>query len=204
MPRLSTAVADVFSAHIDALEATRLKLEGILASGQIASDDIERVYAGLYLSAFTEFEGLIEELFFGLLSGAVTSGLATPCLDCSSSAVVREVMMIGPRKYLDWLPYDKTLERAKVLFKDGKPFSLLQKAQAEGLFRFLRVRNALAHKSEYALKQFEDDVIGGAPLLPHERTPTGFLRSTYRTSPPQCQYENTVQELRGMAYVICQ
>lgn len=203
MPRPSIDLANNFATHISSLESTRQKMEGLLVSNQIGLDDIEKVYAGLYLSVFTEFEGLIEELFLGLLAASITSSKSKPTVHSSNSTIVREVMMIG-KNYLDWLPYDRTLERAKVLFQNGEPFSLLQANQSQSLTRFLRIRNVIAHKSDYALQQFQKEVIGNKPLLPQERTPTGFLRSQYRAWPSQSQYENIIQELQGMAYAICQ
>jgi hypothetical protein len=63
-------------AHLKSLEWTRTKMERLLSEGAIVRRDIEKVYKGLYLDAITSFEGLVEELFLGLLVGRLVSGIA--------------------------------------------------------------------------------------------------------------------------------
>lgn len=202
MPNPASDLANNFVAHIRTLEITRHKIEGLLQTGYLDREDAEQVYCGLYLNVFTEFEGLIEELFFGLLSSTIVSPNAVCVVPPSSSALAQQILMIG-KSYLDWLPYDKTLERANIIFQDGRPFSLLQHNHKEKLLQFIKIRHVIAHKSNHAKQQFERGVIGTLTLLPRERTPVGFLMSRFRTNPVQTQYELVIQELESMAQLLC-
>jgi len=69
MAILARTLSKQLISHIKELEYTRSNMEALVVSGHINIPDIERVYSGLYLSLFTEFEGTIEDLFLGLLSG---------------------------------------------------------------------------------------------------------------------------------------
>jgi hypothetical protein len=204
MPKPATDLAFDFDNHIATLEDTRIKMERLLVSGHINRDDIEQVYRGLYLDLFGAFERLLEELFFGLLAGDVTSTLpgVIPKVDVSSAPFVRDVLLIG-KNYLDWMPYERTLEKAETLFDNGEPFTLLADREKGHLRRFLSIRNAIAHQSDYAQQRFEKQVLPHGTLSPRERTPAGFLRSIFRR-PSQIQYELVIQELQGISRILCQ
>ena len=107
------------------------------------------------------------------------------------------------RPYLDWLPYkDQTIPRARNYFNDGKPFTLLTPSQESNLDDYCTIRNALAHKSDSARTKFQR-LISGLPLLPHEKSPAGYLRSRPYSMSKQTQYEIAVLELANIANVIC-
>ncbi len=85
-------------------------------------------YTGLYLDLFTEFEGLIENLFIGILSGTVTPNNASikRKLTIKPVSEIESVLLGEMRTYLNWLPYpDQTIKRANIYFDGGKPFTLL-------------------------------------------------------------------------------
>jgi hypothetical protein len=69
--------------------------------------------------------------------------------------------------------------------------------------RITTIRNAIAHQSTHAIKQFENKVTAGLTLLPQERKPAGFLRSLLRVSPRQTRFEFYVNELGRIATAIC-
>lgn len=69
--------------------------------------------------------------------------------------------------------------------------------------RVVCIRNALAHQSKYAKRKFREEVIGNMPLLPHEKTPTGFLRSAFRANPAQTRYEQLVIDLSTVTRKLC-
>lgn len=71
----SVNLASEFIHDMDALEVTRHKTESLLSNGHINEDDIVQFYNGLYLNLFVEFERLLDELFFGLLSSDISTSL---------------------------------------------------------------------------------------------------------------------------------
>lgn len=205
MPKSSTSLALEFRKYVQSLENTRRKMESLLNNNNLDLNDIEKVYDGLYINLFTEFASLIEDLFFGLLKKKILSPLTNVVVTISPSSgmIAQEILLIG-KNYIDWLPYEKTIERAKIFFKDGIPFTLLNDGHKSNLKRYIYIRNALTHKSEYSLQQFNRHVIGSSNLTPREKTPTGFLRSIFRRKPNLTQYENVARELKSIIHIICQ
>jgi hypothetical protein len=180
-------------------------MEGLFSSKELVRRDIEQVYKGLYIDAFTSLEQSIETLFIGLLVGniAPNSNQVRPKVMFDSYQTARSVVYAG-RPYVDWLPYEKTEDRAKIFFRGGKPFSCLSKQQIskhqlsdrQKLQRLQYVRNAIAHKSKYSVRVFENKVIDGRPInYSYEKRPAGFMRVTYRNNPAQTWYELFVSEM---------
>ena len=176
-------------------------MEELFSTGEIDLNDIEQVYSGLFLSLFTEFEILLEQLFLGLLDGSLTS-LYRPVrkMKVSPSAECRTIVYSG-KSYLDWLPYqDHTLKRAKRFFINGEPFCRLDGTQKGSLKDYHTIRNAIAHKSDAAKNRF-DSLLSGLTLLPNEKKPPGYLRS--KPSGGQTQFEIIVIELRTAVRILC-
>ncbi|HET8891285.1 MAG TPA: hypothetical protein VFQ41_20445 [Candidatus Angelobacter sp.] len=177
-------------------------MEKLLADDRLARRDLERVYEGLFLSAFTRFEVLLEDLFFGLLVGRVScySCDSYPRVNFQSEKVARQVIL-RERRYLDWLPYGKTEELAKSFFRGGRPFTRLDDGEKSKLQTSLFIRNAIAHKSTYSSKIFTEKVLGSTPLAPRERTPAGFLRSQYRIN--QTRFQLYMNDVLAVSKKVC-
>lgn len=189
---------------MQALGNTRSTMETLLQQGQIRQADIEQVYVGLYLDLFTEFEAMLENLFLGLLAGSLYSRSFSVQRQAKIQPVsmTRQVVFMG-RQYLNWLPYkDQTIRRAKLYFRDGRPFTSLTGVQESNLDDCCTIRNAIAHKSESAKTRFEE-LTSGLPLLPHERSPAGYLRSMPYSTSNQTQYEIAALELANIAKALC-
>lgn len=204
MTKLSSIFSTQLSGHLNNLEYTRKKMEVLFSKKQIVERDLNVVYAGLFLGAVTSFETLLEDLFLDLLTGRTKhiSSKVRNKVTFSSTTVCRSIIY-GGKKYVDWLPYNYTTGRAEIFFKEGLPFSAIEKADNNTLQEIMYIRNVLAHNSKHALKVFENMVIGSRTLLPKERTPVGYLRRPIAASPPQTQYEVYVAELAKIAYILC-
>lgn len=204
MPRSANLLAKEFRSHLSYLETTRRKVERLASKSLLVRRDIEQVYSGLYLDAVTSLEHFIEDLFMGLLVGKVqcSSGDVHPRVVVPSYAVARDVVY-GRSNYVDWFPYERTEGLGKVFFRDGLPFTRLARDQKREIETLIVVRNALAHQSPHARLRFEQDVIGNLPLIPREKTPTGFLRSPYRSAPVQTRYEYFVTQMVSIYASLC-
>jgi hypothetical protein len=146
---------------------------------------------------------LIEDLFIGLLAGGIAPGPKVhPRVSFKSHAVARDVTL-GGRAYVDWLPYRFTDSRAEAFFRGGYPFCNLDRKDKKELERILLIRHAVAHQSRSARRNFEDEVIGTAPLLAIERTPAGYLRSIFRAEPAQTRYEEIASTCAMLARKLC-
>ncbi len=203
MPKPSVSISDDFANRLRRFERSRSKLERLFARGDVTRHDVNLFYEGIFLKTVTSFEGLMEELFLGLLTGGIIAGPKIhPRVTFRSAAVARDVML-GGKAYVDWLPYHHTQKRANAFFRGGLPFCFLDKTDAKALERILTIRHAVAHHSRFALGKFEDEVIGTAPLLRFERSPAGYLRSVLGAAPPRTQYEDIAGTCALMARKLC-
>jgi hypothetical protein len=199
MLRSSSQLSDDLARRLRSLDKTRQKIMLLHNNRQISRIDLEHTYEGLFLNAHVAFEGFIEDLFIGLLvtgQGLQSSRIdILPRVTVRTHKIAREMMLGSGKQYIDWFPYKRTIELAEIYFRGGRPFSELNQTQKDYLSRCHIIRNAIAHKSRYSLKQFEDKVIGNAHLLPRERSPAGYLSGIFRTSPVQTRYENFAAQL---------
>lgn len=203
MPSPLSALAQNYAAGIRSLEATRSKVEALLVRSEMTVADVEQVYAGLFLNAFTEFEALIEDVFLGILEGTHSSANPTTKrrVEIVPNSCAREILFEG-KKYLDWLPLEKTTERANRFLNKAEPFSKLKADDTAHVQRLHLLRNAVAHKSDSAKTKFEE-CLKGFVLLPQEKTPTGFLRSMPHGSSGLNQYQISVAELESIVRTLC-
>ena len=201
MARNSRQLRETLGSRLRTLERSRAEVERLQGSGLLTMRACEHVYEGLFLAAFTAFERFIEDLFIGLMvdKRGVKHSLAAPHkrVLIGTHDIARELAYGAGRSYVDWLPFaDKTLKLAKVFFRGGYPFSRLADPAdpaavmvAEELRRALAIRNAIAHRSDFSMAQFQKVVLAGKLLLPSERGPAGFLRGLSHTAPPTTRFE---------------
>lgn len=202
-PKTASYFLNNYIGRLNSLERTRLKMEQLLIDGCIVRRDIEQVYEGMFISSITLFENWLEKLFIGLLVGRVQlKSSVVPRVTFRSDKVARDVIF-GGQNYVDWFPYRYTEKRAEAFFRNGLPFKCLMSPDKKVLENILYIRNAIAHKSSYAVSTFKDEVIGNTPLRPQEQTPAGFLRSRFRITPTQTRYENIVTEIVSIARKLC-
>lgn len=205
MPKNSRTIHTEFLRKLRALNSTRVNFEAAFGSTIVTAVDINQAYAGLYLDLFTEFENLIENLFLGLLSGGVShhNGAVVRRVLIKPVAEVEAVLLGEKKNYLDWIPYkDHTIPRAKLHLIDGKPFTSLSDVQKGKIASYHKIRNAIAHKSKKAMREF-NAILSASILLPIERTPQGYLRHVPNRATGKTQLENISDELSAIAHVLC-
>ena len=204
MPKRPSYLARQFSIRLTILENTRAKVEILLTRGELDRNDIEAVYSGLFLDAFTEFEALTETLFLGLFDGSLKSAAqpANRLFRITPKSHARSIAFEG-KAYVDWLPMeDKTIPRAKRFFDGANPFSCLSSQEKLDLKYAHLLRNALAHKSDAATKGFLA-TIGQQPLLPHEKSPAGYLRTLPQGPTGPTQFSIKLNSLKSIAQKLC-
>ncbi len=203
MPSHTIRIHEKFESRTTSIERTRGKMEVLITQGHLDIEDIKHLYAGLYMELFTEFESLLEDLFFGLYNGSYISqtNTITRKSRISPTAEIQPVIY-GGKSYVNWLLYkEHTLKRAKLFFDLGQPFQLLTTTEKTKIEEYHIIRNAIAHKSPNSLNKF-NNIIAPLALLPSERTPTGYLRSKPHGS-GQTQFEIAIVELKIMTRKLC-
>lgn len=201
----SSKILDSLRNKLKNLDKTRKKQEYLFQKKHLALRDIERVYSALFLSEWAHFEAFIEELFLGLMIGKVKhskNSTICPRIEVKSPIIGRELIYAG-RNYVNWLPYDNTIQRANVFFRGGRPFTLLNKDDIKTLETCIVIRNALAHQSRYSRLRFNQIVSDGLSLRPKERNPKSFLRSQFSATPSKNWYEYYTLEISRIAANLC-
>jgi len=204
LAKKAKTVGNNFIQKANNLNKCRIKYEYLVDRGQLSVDEVAQVYTGLFLNLFTEFECLISEMFYGLLRGTISSGHSRYKRLINITPKDKVINVIQDKNYIDWLPIqEKTLPLAKKYFYEGLPFTDLVDKNKGDLKFYQIIRNALAHKSEYSIKKFEDS-INSLTLLPHEKNPAYFLRSIPNRNQAKTQFEIVKDELIVIAKIICQ
>lgn len=188
MPRDALTVARDVQARANGLNQHAKRLEALHDRGEISQVDINRVYAGAFISYNSFLENAIEELFLGLITGRITQRGCLSLVSIRSALVARRVVF-GGRKYADWLPYNQnTMPRAEAFLSSGRPFSDLSKPDRNRLDSLATLRNAAAHESSHSLKQFRRVFTDGHPLPPQHLKPAGYLRGQHTLTQKRFEY----------------
>ncbi len=193
---------EAFQRSLRSINATRGRMEQLFQQNRIKKTDIETLYEALFLRSVTSFESFLENLFISIMLGKEPTAKGVSLMKARSKPALHGILLQGDR-YLDWLPYGKTEGRAQLYLKNGRPFTSVTDGDKSQIKTVTLIRNAIAHKSEYAMKEFKHKVIGGRLLLSGETRPAGFLRSQIRASPRQLRFEVYVSELARIAASLC-
>ena len=179
-------------------------MENLYEQDVIVTRDIESMYEALFLRVVTGFEVFLEDLFVAILREKVQyrRGRVAIRMKVASNDALMEILLQGGR-YLTWLPFSNTEDRARLYLKDGKPFTELEDGDKSMIQTITTIRHAIAHKSPHAKKRFQTTVIGSRSLLPRERSPAGFLRSPVRHAPVRKQFAVYTAELGRLASALC-
>lgn len=183
------------------IEFSRLKVESLFREKVIVKRDLDVAYSGLVINAVTAFENYLEELFFSIMSSKVSFHRDVRPIARSISKLSKKdirSLVLGDNKYINWLPYDLTVKRSVAYLIEGNPFKKLKGQDTESLSKIAKIRNAIAHSSPFSEESFQK-LISDATLPPRERTPIGYLRSVYRTSPTMIQFQSLTGEIIRMS-----
>ncbi len=193
-----------FHRSLTRINYTRERMERLYREGHITGTDLDSVYEALFLRAVTSFEGFLEELFLAILEKKRIYGRKRVALrmTAQSREALQEILLQGG-KYMAWLPFSHTENRAKLYLKDGRPFSELTNGDKSLIKTITTIRNAIAHKSPHATSEFQRIVIGSHSLLRGERKPASFLRSRASSGSIQVRFEIYIGELGRLAIVLC-
>jgi hypothetical protein len=192
-----------FRLSLQRIDSTRARMEKLYGKGQINENDMDSVYEALFLRAVTGFEVFLEELFLSILEGRAQYKAGRRVnlrMTVTSRDALMEILLQGD-KYMTWLPFGRTEDRAKIYLTGGRPFSELDDGNRSTMQTIVTIRHAIAHRSTHAMNDFKVKVIGSRSLLPRERRPAGFLRS--QVQPGTKRFEVYVGQLGNIASTLC-
>jgi hypothetical protein len=198
------AVLTTFHRSLRNLDYTRKRMEQLYQVGEITKRDLDSVYESLFLRAVTSFEAFLEELFVAILERRIRykHGRVSLRMTTKSRQALMDILLQGD-KYLTWLPFHNTENRAQIYLTDGKPFTELTDGDKSIIKTITTIRHAIAHRSQHAMNEFQRTVVASHSLLRGERKPAGFLRSQLRSGTVQNRFEVYVGELGRIAVALC-
>jgi hypothetical protein len=108
-----------------------------------------------------------------------------------------KLLMLGGKEYVDYLPYDRTEKISQLLFTGGRPFTLLGRPEKTTLRRCQRVRNYIAHRSDFARAKFLSEYQNIKPLRVAKPTPSHYLDDQIRAG--VTLFEHDLAELAAIS-----
>jgi hypothetical protein len=162
-------VRDDFIKRITAAEklvAAVRPLAAIKGAGTGTSLHVENVGQIIelaFLGLCAQWETFIEDSMVRYLTGAKPSAGNAPHLrlgKCSDLAHAYQVLSGKPSydsssDFMSWTKPESVIERAKMFFKDGEPFSSAISTCRDELKRAIQLRNRIAHSSEKCVADFK-------------------------------------------------
>lgn len=146
----------------------------------------------IILKMFGKWERFLEKIFIEYMlgeksqNGKAVNRYVTPYDGEHAYRMIQSVNI-----YPDWSDIEKVLINARNFFQDGGSFGILETMKSE-ITSLRKIRNAIAHTSIRAQKDFEKLVQGKVGYLPENITPAKFLidykAGRRRNDPTYCEY----------------
>ncbi len=198
--RRANEIAQEFQRRLLALNETRKRIEKAYRSRQLRVVDVEASYSSLFLQVVMNYEAAMEQFCLGLVvkPGGVESSQAGVAARVTVRSYAHAMeLATGPRgKFPSWLGKNDLVDVAKLLLRNGAPFTATESASWAIVQQCVYIRNAIAHPSDHAYAQFKRHVIQSTPLPPRERKVPAFLRSQL-TAAGETRWENYAASLSG-------
>ena len=164
----ASQVRDAFLVSLDHIEAIQVKLGALIGKGRpLTFPDHYKLAEGLLLSAWSHWEELLRDLLVYDLATIPTGVLMSEVRRFRTKgapARLAELIADHPdeRKFVEWSDFDAVADRADSLIGSTNRFRLVIAALPGGqpllnksdLLIVKRIRNAVAHKSDYAWASF--------------------------------------------------
>jgi hypothetical protein len=110
-----------------------------------------------FLQMFLAWEDFLEESFVRYMCGGKTASGYRPNLYVSPSCLDHAYDILrGQRAFIEWSNAGEVLRRARLFFKDGKPYDPAIAGALQELEEMRIFRNGIAHRSATANEQFEN------------------------------------------------
>lgn len=189
MSRLSDH-ANRFARRVDRYRSCCVRIEREFARRRLLVTDVELVYSSSFLSVCSQWESLLLEILFEAVCGDESLRRENRRYATFLNRRHLEEVLLFPRKdYLSIPNLNRAEELAALFIKQGRPISAVSESNRTLLQQAVRIRNAIAHESSFATKQFQKSVPGVGALPRSKRSPGAFLRHEFRTAPSQRRYE---------------
>jgi len=159
--------------------------EKVESNRDLTLQEKEKIFEGLFLDAFKNYEYTIEKLF---IEAMLTREIIARKRFCSyvrprNSNHAMDILLLE-KDFIDWTNPESVIKRAEALFQNHSIITNCIKTNMQFLRDSKYVRNAITHSSEESIKQFNkvlNRYLGTKPVL--RKTPGWFLNQLYTSNP---------------------
>lgn len=195
-------------AHAQVVKAWSQELLDVIAdaraafdAGTVAPSTFHSVIELTALQIHSRFETFLEELFLSCLvgeSGIEIERTVEPVSRTNAYSLLGGDGRDG--EYFTWLPLDRTMSRAVLMFRFGRPFSRLiyRPAVTSALKELVVVRNAVAHPSQVAQRKLVELALQNGYVVAR---PADFLLAVRDGRP---EIENFISMMRAVAVALAE
>lgn len=180
---------------------TEKRIKNIRAQNNayIANRDLELMYDAMFLKSITIFESFIEELFIGLLYDNYklnTKKKVQKHIFPNRKLVLN--FLKHKNSYIEVMPYSKLKDTSNVFFREDNPFLSISENSKNSLNEIYIIRNAIAHKSQFAELKFKKLMANKGVSSPKiYNSPARYLKTL--NSPDRSTFNNYILELNAAA-----
>ena len=168
----------------------RIEHEFARARKRLRVTDVELVYSSSFLSVCSQWESLLEDILFEAVCGEESPRPGNRRYATFKKRKHFEDVLLFPGKdYLSIQNLKHAEELAALFINQGRPISAVSEHNRTLLQQAVQIRNAIAHESSFAMKNFRANVPGVSALPRSKRSPGAFLRHEFRQEPSQRRYE---------------
>jgi hypothetical protein len=158
-------------------------VETLHARQKLGATECELLYESAFLYSIARFEGLLNALLGEFVCGQTSANVGHYSLIVPRNRPTFRNVLTGGRPYIELMPFGRCVEISKRFLNNGKPFSDVDSADQHILAQAVLVRNAIAHRSDTAIKVFRSKVSGVNSLPANRQQPGAYLRRVYRAHP---------------------
>jgi hypothetical protein len=173
---------------------------------QIHPKQANRFLGLAFLSVLAGWEEFVEVSFIRYLAGSKTRNGYAPKMrigGCESIGHAYEILSgqlnFDPtRKYTNWTSFQSVIDKAKLFFVNGEPYSLVTSQEIEIINNANKVRNRVAHGSQKCKAEFRNVAL---TMLNRRVLHQGFDVGMLLLSSPTTQFSTSTQVDFFMAYI---
>jgi hypothetical protein len=133
-----------------------------------------------FLKLFISWEHFLEQSFIRFMCGAKNSAGFPEETYANPKSLEHALSMLKQKqRYIDWTIVSDVIERAKLYFKNGEPFSTALGQASTYLTEMKVIRNRIVHESKKAEEDFHDLVRQKFGHFPRGMVPGKLLMSNF-------------------------
>jgi hypothetical protein len=181
---MPATIQERFLRSLNHIDSAFLKVNSNAGRGQIFDfPDVYKLSEGLFLSAWTYWEGFLRDLLWMDLSSDPNGALRSEVKKFRTNKASHRLAELiinhpdHPDKFVEWSDYGNVRSRANDLL--GTPHRFINLPQNEDIVKLKRIRNAIAHRSDRAWISFislvDNEPFNFTPRQKRGITPGRFL-----------------------------